>query len=326
MPLESLKPAQDLLDSLRSLPWAAHGIAIFALLTGLLLWLHGRRLLKPMIVAVFALAGATVGFALPSLTSLGDLISVHAGLIIGAAFGAIIGLLLFRFAMAISLGLVLACIAPVVCLAFSRLPSTPPDATPLSKEELLLRDVPQESDETSAVLRDLAARRDRLHKSIQDAAAQAADPTKSPDSTETGAETTTTSDQFIRTATQRVRAFADALAAELTAQWNELPSRLRFMILGSASLGLGLGIVLGLLLPKWTSGAVTAMLGAAVWLPAAAWLLTAAGFSITDRWHPSATQWLGAWAVASFLGTLIQWRGLKSRKQRAAVVVVKQAT
>jgi hypothetical protein len=324
---DSLQPAQDVIETLRSLPWAAHALAAFALVTGFLLWLHGRRLLKPMIVVVFLLTGAAVGFIALPLTPFAGSVSANVGLVIGATVGAILGLLLYRFAMAVSLGLVLAVIAPVLCVVITDATDAPTsESTHLTKDEMLLRGVPEESEEdrqARSIARELADRGQTLRDSVKEAAARAADPTTTTPTDGSAATPATPSDQLIRTATERVRAFALALRDDVSAQWSDLPSRVRVMLLGSASLGLGIGVVLGLLLPKWTSGAVTAMLGAAIWLPAGVWLLTAADVSIVDRFHPRPTHWLIVWGVASAVGALLQWRGLMAkRKQHPKVVVV----
>ncbi len=325
-----LQPAQNALDSIRSLPWAAHGIAAAALITGLILWLHGRRLLKPMIVVVFALGGAASGFAVLPLTPIADSVSTQVGLVLGGVVGAVAGLLLFRFAMAISLGLVLAVMAPVMCVAVTDLRAETSASEPLTKEELLLRGVAVESDES--ISRELARRGEKLRESARDAAARAVDlNAPATDSTTQDRESDdksggTTTEQMVRAAAPRVRAFIGSVWEEVRMQWNELPSRVRVMLVGSASLGLGLGVILGLLLPKWTSGGVTAMLGSAIWLPAGVWLLAAAGLSISDRWHPSATQWLVVWAIVAGAGTLIQWRGLHGKKARGTRVIVQQAS
>ncbi|MGE3109861.1 MAG: hypothetical protein AB7G11_08095 [Phycisphaerales bacterium] len=310
---ETLQPAQSLLESLRSLPWAAHLIAVAALVSGLMLWLYGRRLLRPMIVIVFALTGAGSGFVLAPLWGV---MSSPIGMIVGGVLGAAAGVVLYRFAMAVSVGLILAVLAPVLCVAIVDAPERHERSTGvLSRDELRLRGVPEGPAEPRSVTGELMMRGEQLRNSMQDALVKSA---AAPDVDHSAP-------AEAPSATQRAKAFALALADEIRAQWHELPARVRVMLMGSASLGLGLGIFLGLLMPKWTSGGVTAMLGAAIWLPAATWLIAAAGVPLTERFSIGAVQWVVVWGVASLVGALLQWRGIKSTKRTPATVIIQPA-
>ena len=330
---QMIQPAQEVLENLRALPWAAHGLVVVSLISGLILWLYGRRVLKPMIVVVFALAGAAAGFVLPPFLPVGGGLSVYVGLAVGAGIGAFLGILLYRFAMAISLGLVLAIIAPIVGVVVldARFDAEKREGE-LSRDEHLLRGVPIEDDDASGdeMRKDLIARGEKLRESLKDAAKRMAtdeleDEAEAALEAESGeAKGEPDTDVLLRTATERVERFMVALSTEVRAAWADLPSRTRVTLAGSATCGLGLGILLGLLMPKWTAGAVTAMLGAAIWLSAGMWLLTASGLPIGDRIHGSASQWLITWAIASGLGMLIQWQGLMKRKKTKTVVVMPQ--
>src|SRR5688572_30948890 len=92
-------------------------MAAGALATGLVLWLIGRRVLKPMVVVLFALLGGAVGFVAVPLTVMSGSVSVYVGLLVGAAVGSLLGVMLYRFSMAIGLGLVLGVAAPLTVAA-----------------------------------------------------------------------------------------------------------------------------------------------------------------------------------------------------------------
>ncbi|MBC7772958.1 MAG: hypothetical protein H7210_10720 [Pyrinomonadaceae bacterium] len=329
-----IQPGKDLFESFRSLPWAVHGVVALSMIAGLILWLHGRRVLKPMIVVVFVLIGAAAGFFIAPLTPLEGSVSVYVGLTIGAIVGAVLGALLYRFAMAISLGLVLAVVAPVIAVvALDARLSTPRADGTLSTEQLRLNGVNEEGslDTDQAIARDLVQRGKKLRESLKDATDKATGPlteeevqgvvASGENETQVGERKTDESARLLQTATARVKAFLDALSLEIAAAWEDLPGNTRVTLIGSASLGMGLGVLLGLLLPKWTAGAVTAMLGAAIWLPAGVWLATATGGTWAERLHLSAGTWLLAWAVASLVGMLIQWRGLLRKRKKKTVIV-----
>lgn len=328
-----IQPGKDLLETFRSLPWAVHGVVALALISGLVLWLHGRRVLKPMIVVVFVLIGAAIGFFVTPLTPLQGTISVYAGLFLGGAVGALLGALLYRFAMAVGLGLVLAVVAPVVAVVVldAKLGAEQPDGT-LTAEQLRLRGVGEAPpDQDHALSGDLLARGQKLRDSLKDAATRATSPLSAQEASDaiTGSEpgagappkSEDASTELLRTATERITAFLEALGSELASAWEALPPGTRVTLVGSASLGMGLGVLLGLFLPRWTAGAVTAMLGAAIWLPAGVWLIGATGTSWSESLHMSASTWLITWAAASVVGMLIQWRGLLRRKKKRAAVV-----
>src|SRR5262249_48063365 len=113
LPDDLLGPVSQTVEHLRSLPWAAHGLAGIALLAGLILWLIGRRVLKPIIVIIFALAGGGAGLLLSPLVGAAGGVGVYTGTVVGLALGAVIGLVLYRFSMAVGLGAVLGIAAPL---------------------------------------------------------------------------------------------------------------------------------------------------------------------------------------------------------------------
>src|SRR5690606_13834423 len=96
-------------------PWAPHAVALFAFASGIALWLAGRSYLRLTFMFAGAGVGALSGFEagvafLPSFNPL-----LCAG--IGLGLGALLGLVAFRFAVAVSLGAVAAVTSALVTLA-----------------------------------------------------------------------------------------------------------------------------------------------------------------------------------------------------------------
>src|SRR5690606_15399192 len=108
------EPVGHLVERLQSLPLEVHGVVGLALISGLLMWAWGWRVLKPMTVVVSALAGAyAASLSAPSL-GLAEDVSIEAIVLAGFAFGALAGLLVYRSAMALGTGVVVAVAAPLV--------------------------------------------------------------------------------------------------------------------------------------------------------------------------------------------------------------------
>jgi hypothetical protein len=82
-------------------------------------------------------------------------------------------------------------------------------------------------------------------------------------------------EDVMRSTAERVQSFAHAVAQDVVTGWGQLSPEHRLILTGSAGIGLAAGIILGVVLPAWAAGLVTALLGAGVWLSAATWLALA---------------------------------------------------
>jgi hypothetical protein len=246
-----------------------------------------------MVVTVFALVGGVAGFLLGPLVPGLDSVTVYAGLGAGLVLGAIVGFVLYRFAMATGFGIVLGIAAPLaaaIVLGTRPPPPPPPDAEnpqPTAREQLL-----KDIEDVRTPLKDL----------------DAGDETAQRDAVE----------QAVRTAAERISAFAEAAGNDFSQAWQQIPARDRLILVASGAAGLLSGVIAGLFLPAWAAGAVTAMLGAAVWMPAAVWLCGAAGLPRSPLMDRTAGQWLIVWAGMSAIGMLLQWRGLIRKRARKA--------
>jgi len=91
-------------------------------------------------------------------------------------------------------------------------------------------------------------------------------------------------------------------------------------------LGAVVGIILGILMPAWAAAAITSFVGAAVALPAAAWLMVALDLPGQSALNLSPLGWSVLWVSAALLGLVVQSQGLipvsepasKPKRKRAA--------
>lgn len=302
-------------ETLRDLPWGVHLLFALALLAGIAMWLAGRRFLQPLTVLLFAILGGICGYLFLPLTPLAETVPAVAGLLLGLFVGTLSGILLYRFALAIGLGLVLAMLGPLIAATVLEMPDPEEEAAPMSVAEQFLRDVPRADADDDPP----APESDRAETETRPEA---------PDGDAPAASFNGLTQEFIsgddisdavRTATERIKAFWSALRVELAAKWQELPPAHRWIMSGSALIGLLSGVVVGLALPRWSAGAVTAMFGAAIWLPCAAWLVQATG-APGDEWVRSipALYWIIIWGVTAFIGACAQWSGLVEFKRSRA--------
>jgi hypothetical protein len=254
-----------------------------ALVVGLVIWFRGRKMAK----FAFSLFGAvTLGFvgylAVDSLVSHD---SAWMGGIAGLIVGAILGGLLLRFTVAIALALVLALIVPMLTATALQKWGAPPGLREQahhaadSARTLLLDGVPEVP-------------------ALPIAQDKAIDALKSADT-----------DSDATDGVERARAFLARLGEELKPVWDEVPEDDRILLAASSLVGAGFGVAIGMLFHRKATALVTAGVGAALWLPAAA----VAYRSFPDLPQPEVPTWpglwAGVWAGTTLLGVILQSRG-----------------
>lgn len=118
--LADAQPLSSLARSLQALPLAVHALVALATIAGLVLWLVGRQVLRPVSTMLACAVGAVLGFILwPALAgpSAG---SPYLGLAAGLAAGLVLGFALYRLTTAATLGAIMAAgLALVVSAGFS---------------------------------------------------------------------------------------------------------------------------------------------------------------------------------------------------------------
>jgi len=309
-PAEFDRVTEALSSALEALPWGASAIALVALGAGLLLWLRGRGVVRPAFAIGFAAFFGALGFYGPPAVGLD--IDPHLGLGVGLVLGALLGLVMFRFAMAVMLGATLGLAAPLIAGAVLRLEPTwlqPREEAPTDSASQRFLPGEEGTDNfitwSENILRDLgvplpgsdgAERRD----------------TESPEQSENE----TTGDRLIKDGAERVRVFLRALGEEARTEWNALSASERWILTGSAVLGVLTGFLAGLARPKHVAALVTGFAGAAMWLPALAFLMKAHDLPGTGLLPGSPLAWLLVWCAVALVGALSQWTILRRRADK----------
>lgn len=295
-----------LTSAVQALPIAAHLLAGGVLGAGLILWCMGRRVVKPGFALVGGLVGGGAGFLLgPALgpAEIGGFPTPYVGLGVGAALGLIAGVMLFRFAVAISTGAVLGLAGVLVSLIVMTSPETQAEAGDAIGAAALQTFQGAEdgsAGETSGGGGDPAAL----------APPPPAEFTPSVDSA-----LSEETKQKMRAVAERVEAFLVALGDELRPRWEALPGRARLTILAAGLGGSVAGFLLGLVMPQRSSAAMTALFGAAVWLPAAVWLAHAFDAPGRQLLNLSALGWTVAWVIMAAIGFAAQVSGMRRPKK-----------
>lgn len=357
--------AAHLPDALANLPWLVQIPVALALVAGLVLWLAGRRLLRPVTIMVGLGLGGLIGFLVLPMAMPGFALSPYLGLLAGAASGLSIALLLYQVATAITFGSAIgagcgitaaAVLGTALTLPASAQLDQPPEENPgqlgggeqptyvpppvwnpqvepLPEPE----DGPEGADvENPGVIRGKpVAQKPRPTTSAKGTKAPTtAKPTlaKKPAGKEkvatgtggsargksnAGDETVRGAHEAAESAAGKVGEFWSAARGTWSGWWETVPEKNRPWIVGVTATGVVVGTVLGLLLPAWSAGVVTALAGSAIWLPAALWLGTAwsvpgmsgkgSGISVHSL---SPGGWIAVWLVVAVIGVACQWYGL----------------
>lgn len=275
--------ANDTRASLSSLPMAAHLLAVVGLIAGLVLWVMGRKVLRPIFCILGAVGGAGAGFFLLAQVTenMFGVPSPYLGMTLGATLGLAAAFMLFRFAVAISTGLALGLAGVLLAAAYVNFRPVFTESPP-----------PPEQLTTPAL------------------SAPGFSPSETPSRREQVIEA-------VRPVAQKVREFVRAKVEDLNTAWEARSGQDRLVLAGSG-LGAALaGFLLGLLAPRRSAAIATALVGSAVWLGSAAWLVAAMetpGRKLLDQ---SAVVWLVIWLVAATLGVAAQITGLRQKKKPA---------
>jgi hypothetical protein len=261
-------------------PFATHILAVIGLGCGLVLWLVGQRVLKPVFGVLGALAGGLVGFlVLPNVASetIAGFPSPYVGLAIGGVFGLGAGLLLFNFALAISTALALGLAGLLVGAAVVKFQP--------------MQDAPN----TLSTLRSQAAE-----------SVQANDPG-----------TGTRRERVIATAkplAQTVREFADTRVEEVQSAWSRMTPKDQVILALCGVGGTAAGFFVGLFFPKKSAAVATSLFGSAVWLPSLVWVVHALNVPGVEHIDGRGTVfWLVTWGVIALIGMIVQF-GSERRK------------
>ncbi|MEL6497029.1 MAG: hypothetical protein AAF937_06320 [Planctomycetota bacterium] len=281
---DQLEQVNELIAALREHPYWAHTGLFVAIVTGVLLWATGRRVLKPAFAVIGALLGGFVGHATVPAVGFDELFGLRgdiAGAVGGGMLGGLAALLIFRLAIGVLASGVLAGLGILAAAVLIQMNPAPPAESIDSEASPFVEVRPTTPDE------DAANRRASLSDmTLEDAQDAAADP----------------------------GAFARDLFVGLKAEtWDPLTTQQRALLAGGGFVGLLLGLGFSVFFPKKSTAMVTAFAGAGIWLPSVYLIFQALevpGRAILER---SAVQWTAIWIGVALTGLLIQTVGLKER-------------
>ena len=329
-PVDEPSLADEAFSLVQALPIEAHLALGLMLVGGLLLWLFGGKILKPL----FGLAGLVVGgmvglIVLPSfgIEAVAGAPASLIGLAIGAAIGLVVSLIALKAAIVVSAGLGFAAavfLGGAIYLSHNSLPTEgpPPEMLPDESDRTadgrLLFENPYTGqkmtiDELTRSLRDADS---FLRGGKRSVGESDGDETAAPDEGETEAR--------LRAIAVRCEAIVKETYDVAKTHWNALSSRERVVVAGSTFGGLALGLLVGLFMPKKATAVITALAGSAVWLTAAGLLLEAYVPSMRDATNQPPAVWAFIWAFTFMVGLIVQLAGLgksapsKKKKQKKA--------
>ncbi|PHQ79697.1 MAG: hypothetical protein COB69_07420 [Phycisphaera sp.] len=280
---DTLEQVNQIVAAIQEHPLWAHAGLITLLVAGVLLWVSGRRVLKPIFAVLGALAGGFLGHAIVPGMGIDSMFGISgnlAGAAVGGAMGALAAILIFRVAIGILSSLVVGGLAVLGASIFIQTTEPAPELPTTDPSESALVEPETSLDEDSSSWRDQI--------NLENAQKAADEP-----------------GQFV----------GDIFRGFKAELWDPLDGGDKALLTASGLAGIVAGLALGVLAPKKTTALVTAFSGAGMWLPAIYFLsqtLELPGKAILERLP---IEWLAIWLVVSMTGLFIQWQGLTDRKK-----------
>lgn len=283
-PEPTIPTTSRVLEALQALPVGTHLAIGGGLVAGLMLWVFGRKVMKPAFAVVGMVVGGLIGLLLTpaaGIPAIGPAEPPYVGLAIGAALGLGVAAVLFRFLMAAAAGIVLA-VAGVLA-AGVWIDSRPAEGGGPAPSAAIVEHLAQPSEPE------------------QERPAENPDPAPGE----------ATLEQAAQTLVERTRAFVQAASARAREAWAATSGRDRAILIGGGVVGAIAGVLAGLALPKRAAAIVSAPLGASIWLPSAAWLAHAIATPGIEHLPRTPLRWLVVWLVVSGVGIALQLVGMK---------------
>lgn len=321
---------QDLLQSFEVLSPMGLIPAAIALVAGLLLWCAGQKFLKWAFAIIGLALGAVIGWLIGDV--LGPEIPNWIPSIILALIAGVIAAVASRFLVTIALAVVLG-------IGFPALTWTVADAT--GQYQLPeVRDAPQtpedvesapDSDEYDADwireglerLKDLAGVKGDESNSdfaqslldnedFQNLTAEELRKQFDEQADRMGLTSEEAQEQL-----ERARTFLRELSEAARDIWDQAPTGLQRLLVVTSALGVLLGFVLGIFLPKLATAIVTSFGGSMLWMLALLTITGGLGAPLAE-WLPSSMEiWTGAWLVISVIGLMIQWAAFRKKTDKS---------
>lgn len=282
-----LQEAVPAAAAVRDLPFAVHGVILIGLIAGLVLWIFGRRVIHVAFGGIGLALGGAFGFlSAPALgvPEIAPFSAPYVGLFAGCIIGLVGAIVMYRIVLAVSAGVCVSLAAVLIAAVGLGVSLTPPAADGPSTQTA---ETPAHS-EAGRTQKDESGERTDVLAAIT--------------ASETG---------------ERVRVFVSASARNLSDAWQAIPLAHRAVLVFCGFGGLIGGFIAGLFLPRWSASVVTALMGAAVWMPCAAWLVYAAGLAGGSARDVPAAAWLLGWVGLGMIGAASQIIGVRRSKAKA---------
>jgi len=280
-----------------------------ALMGGLLLWLVGARVIKPVFFLFGLAIGAFVGTTILPLTGLPTfhpggitLTPGVTGLITGGILGSLVSLAMFRLVIAMTSALAFAAAGVLGAMVFLHFNPT------ISEGELT---------ETEAALVEsgdsLAGITTSLNEQItREAAEQAVDLLD-----EDGKVLDDETKQQLKDAATRSKEFVSHMYDTVMAELEQRPTRDKLIAASAGFAGLAFGLLIGVVMPKRTTALVTSLFGSAACMAATSALLTARSGQRPEFLNQSAVIWATAWVILTVIGLMVQLGFLNRNKNKS---------
>lgn len=288
-------------------------------IAGLVLWLLGGKVIKP----VFAILGMALGglagmVALPA-TGLEDVpiagVDIRPevlGLALGVIGGGLGALLLFRVVLSVSAAVSLAAAGAIGALVYlDHAPTVPAgEAAPASAAE----DAARAFVDATEPFRDVTS--EEIGRQLD---AWEANLNADPQAERLSEEDLEAARAGLWTAAERSRALLSAGRDAAVDEWRRRPVRDRIVILGSTVGGLLIGAMAGLVFPKRSAAVVTALLGSAVWMASGVVLLRSMPGETPGFLNQPPQTWATVWSLVAFVGLTIQLGAIGRLTKRRGV-------
>lgn len=279
---ETLDQVNQIVAAIQEHKLWAHSGLIALLIAGAMLWISGRRVLKPTFAVLGALAGGFLGNAIVpgmGIDSMFGLSGGMAGAAVGGALGALAAILIFRVAIGVLAATVVGGLAVLAASIFIQT-SEPIPETPTTDSESALVEPENSLDEDSATWRDQL-----------------------------------TLDNAQKATEEPKEFFGDIYRGFKAELWDPLDGGDKMLLTSSGLAGFVAGLALGVFAPKKTTALVTAFAGAGMWLPALYFLSQSLDLPGKAMFERTPIEWLAIWLVISMTGLFIQWQGLKKKDE-----------
>lgn len=303
---------------IEGLPFEAHAIMGAALVSGLLLWLWGRALLKPAAGLLGVAAGAFTGLFLAPAFGVDAVFGVPVWVICmvaGGALGLSIALLALRIAVVGLSSVAFGLAGLMIAVAVVETPR-PPGASETAAAEVGA----VESGGAEGVDPEGLSPRERVRRDIEALGLRLQSrPGERPEAIEPGAAAPADTRSEFDVVLDHVGEVVTTAWDYVRASFLSISPADRAMVAGSTLAGLGLGVVFGVVLPRRSSALVTALAGSAMWLTATVWLaqLAPARYDAARAVvEHDPKSWAVIWPVVALIGLSLQLTGRRRRRRR----------